>query len=783
MKRFISLLGLAMLLAGNVALPANATTTYSGIDLSNAFADAVIYNDGSDTFEKTTDGSDTGVNDVTIGQHTGEVLYFGFDQKFDGITIDVGTAASGGKYIIEYWNGSSWATLVSETTASIQNDSSTGVFNVQWERPDSWAKTTINMDFAEDSDVEEASSSLYFARLRITSDYSTTAEADQLGILNYNVDLDIENPLGADVEMALNNVYFSSSTGDVNVYAAKNMSDSDHAYALYTPSSTSYTYTIKVPGFVQESATGNFSETTSIISESLDYAYLATVENSSGSTITDATVKMGDDSYSINCTYISNGQYGCITPISNDLGKVQISASGYTTTTTTFSSPRDSDSDPQVTQSFTLSSSGSTGDDEVDLDVESMDWEDDGDFVFVLQNEGDEDVDEDENVYVSVYVDGDREYYEYFENDSSSSFLNAGEDETINLGDDFLADEDEEYTVEACVDATDTVDETDEDNNCYEKTLELGNTSTDGVDLEMEDMYMDDEDLVIEVTNSGDEDVDDSETIAIYVYVDGDLEYTLVVDENDGDEADFFQEGETSKINVGDNVFDDHGNNYDVEACVDVSDAVDEADEDNNCREEDDEELEEGPGSSDDTCEDFTDIDGHWGEEYICNLFDREVVQGYSKYYFGPDADVSRAEFLKMALLGADKDPYSTSGVHYDDVSSSAWYYDYVTYATTKGYVEGYDDGDFRPNEDISRSEALVILLRIAGEDDYDYDSHDIDFSDVETYDWFAWAVVLADELDLVEGYSDGSFRPDDDLSRAEAAKIVDLAYEEFYQD
>ena len=76
----------------------------------------------------------------------------------------------------------------------------------------------------------------------------------------------------------------------------------------------------------------------------------------------------------------------------------------------------------------------------------------------------------------------------------------------------------------------------------------------------------------------------------------------------------------------------------------------------------------------------------------------------------------------------------------------------------------------------------MAILLSIAGEDDEDFDSGDIDFWDVETSDWFAVYVVIATDFDIIEGYSDDSFRPTNDISRAEAAKIVDVAFEEFYE-
>ncbi len=875
MKRFISLLTLGLILASNMVLTASAAT-YSGVDESNSFADTVVYSSGGYLFEKTGDASDTGTNDVIIGQNLNDALYFGFEQKFDGLSMDVGTAATGGKYVVEYYNGSSWTTLVDETTASIQNGSS-GVFSLGWTAPSAWSKTTLAINVNEETGSAETSANLYWVRLRVSSAYSSIARADQMGILNYNVVFNIDNQLGSTITPSSGDISFSSSTGDVTVYSTKDMGSGLYGYALYTPTSTTYTYTINVSGYVTESASVNLSETRTDVSETLNYAqvlvardpitsnevsiasavagtantsctisgkraycpvpasqdganatiyadgyaptsaaltnraldtdsqamnymtlnyaYIATVYDENGNYVTDATVEMGDSGYDIDCHYISSGRYGCVVPTSDDNGEIRISGDDYETLTTAFSTARNSNSDSQISQNFTLAdecndtsmcADPNPDEDEIDLDVVDMEWQDDGDFVFSLQNKGDEDVDDDENVYVSIYVDGDREYYEMFENESGDDFLDSGVAESFNLGDDFLDSDEDSYEVEICVDATDTVDEDNEDNNCYEKTL--GEEDNDGADLEITDMYLEsDDDFIVEIANSGDEDIDEDETIRVYVYVEGDAEYNFTIDSDDNDEDEVFNEDGSVKFNLGDDLLKDFDDNDDVEVCVDTGDNVDEADESNNCETEDIDELQEGEDNNNDyECEDFVDIDNHWGEEYICDLFDRGDVNGYNQYYFGPDADVSRAEFLKMALLGAEKDVYEVSGENFDDVSSRDWYYEYVTYASYKGYIEGYSDGTFRPNDDISRAEALVILFRIAGEDDNEderVDSDDINFWDVDRYDWFAWAVVLADDYNFVKGYNDGSFGPANDLSRAEAAKIIDLAYEEFYQD
>ena len=531
MKRFISLLSLAMILAGNLVLSANAATTYTGVSHSNAYADAAIYASAAGTtYEKTSDAADTGTNDVIFGQTSGEMLYMGFAEKFDGVSIDIGTSASGGAYVLEYWNGSSWATLIGSSSATVQNTS--GYLGLEWTRPSDWAKTTVNMSLTEDGSFNEMSSSLYFVRTRITSNYSARAYADQIGVLDYNAIFDVENQLGQSVSMDSSSVSFSSSAADNTVYASKSMSSTEYAYALYTPSTASYNYTLNVSGYVQESGSANFSEATTTVSETLNFAQVVKAYDNHGSQITISSISAG--AYS--CT-ISNKVAYCPISAANDSMNVTVYASAYDASTITLYN-RSSDSEAQAVNTVYMNS---TDDEGIDLDVESMEWQDDGDFVVTLQNEGDEDVDEDEKVYVAVYVDGDREYYDYYENDSSSSFLNAGKSQTLNFGDDFLDDDEDSYDVEVCVDATDTVDEDDESNNCYEKTLRQDDDD-EGVDLEVDDLYMDDDDLIVKVINSGDEDVSSSKTVKLYVYVDGDLEYTLSIDDHD-DEGDFFEAG------------------------------------------------------------------------------------------------------------------------------------------------------------------------------------------------------------------------------------------------
>lgn len=174
-------------------------------------------------------------------------------------------------------------------------------------------------------------------------------------------------------------------------------------------------------------------------------------------------------------------------------------------------------------------------------------------------------------------------------------------------------------------------------------------------------------------------------------------------------------------------------------------------------------------------CEDpFTDTAGNFAEQSICILYDEGIVQGRSASTYEPSASITRAEFLKIALLNAGLTITPDSSVTYNDVEESDWYYSYITYATVEGYVEGYDDGGFHPNDEINRAEAMVMMMRIAGVEEGDVTVEDAsNFSDVGDDDWFAWAVVEAEENRISEGYEDGTFRPGNSITRAEVAVIA----------
>ncbi len=185
---------------------------------------------------------------------------------------------------------------------------------------------------------------------------------------------------------------------------------------------------------------------------------------------------------------------------------------------------------------------------------------------------------------------------------------------------------------------------------------------------------------------------------------------------------------------------------------------------------------------TDDNCEHpFVDVDGHWAEEEICFLYSEGIVSGYSERNYKPNNQVTRAEFLKIVLLNLSYNVYAVQSASFTDVTVGDWYFSYVTFARSKGFVNGYNDGSFHPNDPITRAEAVTMVMQISGIIDYPLTGFESEFSDVSDDDWFGDAVAAATDYGIVRGYGDNTFRPYNYLTRAEAAVIAVSIWEQLY--
>ena len=148
-------------------------------------------------------------------------------------------------------------------------------------------------------------------------------------------------------------------------------------------------------------------------------------------------------------------------------------------------------------------------------------------------------------------------------------------------------------------------------------------------------------------------------------------------------------------------------------------------------------------------------------------------IIGYEDGMVRPGANITRAEvatiFFRL-LTDETRESYWSQSSGFTDVASGAWYNNAVSTLTRAGILDGYEDGSFRPNASITRAEftkIAVSFFKHAG------GASSNPFNDVPDSAWYAEFVKAAAELGLIDGYEDGTFRPNAPITRAEACTIV----------
>lgn len=174
----------------------------------------------------------------------------------------------------------------------------------------------------------------------------------------------------------------------------------------------------------------------------------------------------------------------------------------------------------------------------------------------------------------------------------------------------------------------------------------------------------------------------------------------------------------------------------------------------------------------------FVDIDGHWAQGNIQSLAAKGVVTGVGDNLFEPERNVTRAEFVRMLLtafetvLPAD----ATTEVTFTDVSADAWYAADVNKGAALGFVTGYPDETFRPDNQISREEMAVMVSKFIDSVKLDLKEsvQAITFTDADDIGgWAANHVSRVQKMGIVNGMEDGRYAPQENTTRAQAATII----------
>lgn len=173
----------------------------------------------------------------------------------------------------------------------------------------------------------------------------------------------------------------------------------------------------------------------------------------------------------------------------------------------------------------------------------------------------------------------------------------------------------------------------------------------------------------------------------------------------------------------------------------------------------------------------LTDIDGHWAKPQIEKMVTSGAVTGYPDGSFKPEAKVSRAEFTTMVNRAFEKVDQNAK-IDFSDVKESDWYYVQVASGKAAGYIAGYTDDTFKPDNAITREEAAVILAKLLKLDVSKTDAADV-YTDVQNIaPWAKASVAAVSTSKVMNGYPERSFNPQNLITRAEAAVAIYSALE-----
>ncbi len=148
-------------------------------------------------------------------------------------------------------------------------------------------------------------------------------------------------------------------------------------------------------------------------------------------------------------------------------------------------------------------------------------------------------------------------------------------------------------------------------------------------------------------------------------------------------------------------------------------------------------------------------------------------IIGYEDGTVRPNSEISRGEvatvFYRLLRDEMRKTNWSQDN-SYTDMTSNIWSNSAVSTLSKMGIISGYPDGTFRPDESITRAEFAKVAVNFF---EYKVNGYKGVFPDVPEDEWYSGYVEKASDLRLIQGYKDGTFHPDTAITRAEACALV----------
>ncbi|WP_261131743.1 S-layer homology domain-containing protein [Bacillus sp. Marseille-Q3570] len=163
--------------------------------------------------------------------------------------------------------------------------------------------------------------------------------------------------------------------------------------------------------------------------------------------------------------------------------------------------------------------------------------------------------------------------------------------------------------------------------------------------------------------------------------------------------------------------------------------------------------------------ETFTDLGGvSWAEDEIYYLNDRGIINGYGNGKFGPSDQITREQAALMLVREFYPLDTTIEDPGYSDVSKDSFYYEAIAVATEHGLFNGFPDNTFKPKDKINRAataKIIALAFDLSG-------SKASTFTDLDQAKWAKEYILALDANNIVNGYADSTFKPLNNITRAE---------------
>ena len=167
----------------------------------------------------------------------------------------------------------------------------------------------------------------------------------------------------------------------------------------------------------------------------------------------------------------------------------------------------------------------------------------------------------------------------------------------------------------------------------------------------------------------------------------------------------------------------------------------------------------------------INDIDGHWAKADIEKFIKLGYVNGYEDNTFRPENQITRAEFIK--LVNRVFHLTEKSNISFKDINTKDWYYEDLRIAVKYGYINGYEDNTFRADNPITRQEAMKIITTLKNNKDSNLDKiyQYLDFREIDS--WANEYVEGAIEAGYIKGDENKLLKPKGNITRAESVTML----------